>query len=100
MNMTEDELKQYDNGDTSFLLADVQKELKARGINISDAEVSTMLSLGRGNLETIAKRKGFETGGNYLTSVNKRLLGQAAMNRQLVNAESAMQSEFSKLGRS
>ena len=100
LNLTEDELKQYDNGDTSFLLADVQKELKARGINISDAEVNTMLSLGRGNLETIAKRKGFDTGGNYLTSVNKRLLGQAAMNRQLVNAESAMQSEFSKLGRS
>lgn len=100
MNLSDEELKKYDNGDISFLVDDVQKTLRGMGVNANPDQIRAALSVGRGNLETIAKSKGFETGGNYLASVNKRLLDQASLNKKIIKAESAMQEEFSKLGRS
>lgn len=100
MNLTDEELKKYDNGDVSFLVDDVQKTLRGMGVNANPDQIRAALSVGRGNLETVAKAKGFETGGNYLASVNKRLLDQSSLNKKIIRAESAMQEEFSKLGRS
>lgn len=100
VNLTDEELKKYDNGDVSFLVDDVQQTLRRMGLNTNKDQIMAALSVGRGNLETVAKAKGFETGGNYLAFVNKRLLQQSALNKKVIKAESAMQEEFSKLGRS
>ena len=96
LNMTEEEAQQYANGNMGFLVDDIKR---ATGGKLSEAQIRTGLESGRGSFEAIAAKGKFGSGVNMLATVNTRTMAQKRQSRQLMQAETSLQTATASLGR-